>query len=117
MKEIVAGGGKALANYANVCNTDEILKPVLDEFGKVDILINNAGILRDRSFLRISPDDWQSILDVHLTASFNLTQKCFEVMKKNQYGRIINTSRESFQALKIALFRKLFNLTPGQQAN
>ena len=108
MKEIVAGGGKALANYANVCNTDEILKPVLDEFGKVDILINNAGILRDRSFLRISPDDWQSILDVHLTASFNLTQKCFEVMKKNQYGRIINTSRESFQALKIALFRKLF---------
>ena len=60
-------GGTAMANYANVCDKEAIVAPTMEKFGKVDILINNAGILRDRSFLRISPDDWQSILDVHLT--------------------------------------------------
>lgn len=95
VKEIESMGGTAMANYANVCDTEAIVAPTIEKFGKVDILINNAGILRDRSFLRISPDDWQSILDVHLTASFNLTQKCFEIMKANKYGKIINTSSSS----------------------
>ena len=69
--------------------------PALDQFGKIDILINNAGILRDRSILRISPDDWQSIIDIHLTSAFNLTQKAFENMKNNKYGKIINTASSS----------------------
>jgi len=93
--QIKAAGGNAMANYANVCNTDDVLGPVMEEYGKLDILINNAGILRDRSFLRISDDDWQAIMDVHLTASFKLSQKAFEVMKAQKYGRIINTSSSS----------------------
>merc|ERR1711962_90190 len=95
VEQIIGGGGVAVANYANVCDTSAIIDPTMDKFGKIDILINNAGILRDRSMLRISPDDWQAILDVHLTASFNLTQKCFEIMKANKYGKIIQTSSSS----------------------
>ena len=53
------------------------------------------GILRDRSILRISPDDWQSILDIHLTAAFKLTQKSFEHMKEQKYGKIIHTASSS----------------------
>ena len=92
---IKAAGGNALANYASVADTDAVLGPALDQFGKIDILINNAGILRDRSLLRISPDDWQSIIDIHLTSAFNLTQKAFENMKNNKYGKIINTASSS----------------------
>jgi len=90
-----AAGGNAIANYASVADTDAVLGPALDQFGKIDILINNAGILRDRSILRISPDDWQSIIDIHLTSAFNLTQKAFENMKNNKYGKIINTASSS----------------------
>jgi len=92
---IKAAGGNAVANYASVMDTAAVLDPVLNEFGKIDILINNAGILRDRSILRISPEDWQSILDIHLTAAFGLTQRAFETMKAQKYGKIIHTSSSS----------------------
>ena len=51
-----------------------IVKTAVDSFGKIDIVVNNAGILRDRSILRISPDDWQAIMDVHMTGAFNTSQ-------------------------------------------
>merc|ERR1712002_299098 len=85
-------GGKATANYNSVTDGAEIVKTAIDAYGKVDIVVNNAGILRDRSLLRISPEDWQSIIDVHMTGAFNVSQAAFEQMKKNKYGRFIFTS-------------------------
>merc|ERR1711892_786770 len=89
---IKANGGKAVANYNSVTDGVDIVKTAVDNFGKVDIVVNNAGILRDRSLLRISPEDWQSIIDVHMTGAFNVSQAAFEHMKKNKFGRFIFTS-------------------------
>ena len=71
---IKENGGKAVANYNSVTDGIDVVKTAIDSFGKVDIVINNAGILRDRSLLRISPEDWKLIMDVHMTGAFTLTQ-------------------------------------------
>ena len=71
---IKSKGGKAVANYDSVTDGANIVKTAVDSFGKIDIVVNNAGILRDRSILRISPDDWQAIMDVHMTGAFNTSQ-------------------------------------------
>jgi len=89
---IKANGGKAVANYNSVTDGTEIVKTAVDNFGQVDIVINNAGILRDRSLLRISPEDWKIIMDVHMTGAFTTTQAAFEHMKKNKFGRVVFTS-------------------------
>jgi len=89
---IKSKGGKATANYNSVTDGADIVKTAVDAYGKVDIVINNAGILRDRSLLRISPEDWQAIIDVHMTGAFNTSQAAFEHMKKNKFGRFIYTS-------------------------
>jgi len=89
---IKSNGGKAVANYNSVTDGDELVKTAVDSFGKVDIVVNNAGILRDRSLLRISEDDWNTILDVHLTGAFKTSQAAFEHMKTNKFGRFIFTS-------------------------
>ncbi|CAG5106540.1 Oidioi.mRNA.OKI2018_I69.chr1.g2888.t2.cds [Oikopleura dioica] len=93
--EIIAAGGSAKANYASVEQPSEIIDPVLEEFGKVDILINNAGILRDKNILRISQEDWDDIISIHLTSAFKLSQQVFPVMKQNKFGKIINTTSAS----------------------
>ena len=59
----------------------------------MDILINNAGILRDKNMLRITENDWNDIIEIHLSAPFKLTQAVFPLMKKNKYGKIVTTSR------------------------
>ena len=59
-------------------------------------MINNAGILRDKNLLRVTDDDWDAIIDIHLTAPFKLTRALFPVMKEQKYGKIINTSRFLF---------------------
>lgn len=89
---IKSKGGKAVANYNSVTDGVDIVKTAVDNFGKIDIVVNNAGILRDRSILRISPEDWQAIIDVHMTGAFNVSQAAFEHMKKNKFGRFIFTS-------------------------
>ncbi|MFO7714580.1 SDR family NAD(P)-dependent oxidoreductase, partial [Desulfosarcina sp.] len=60
--------------------------------GTVDILINNAGILRDRSFAKMEPDVWDAVMAVHLNGAFNVTRPAFAVMKANGYGRIVMTT-------------------------
>jgi putative sterol carrier protein len=64
----------------------------VDAFGKVDILINNAGILRDKGILKMEPENWQTVLDVHLTGAYNVTKPAFQVMRDNGFGRIIMTT-------------------------
>jgi len=93
--EIKALGGEAVANYDNVATVEGgegIVKSALDAFGKLDILINNAGILRDKGFLKMEPENWKAVLDVHLNGAYNVTRPAFQVMRDNGYGRIIMTT-------------------------
>jgi len=93
--EIKNLGGEAVANYDNVATMnggENIVQTALDAFGRVDILINNAGILRDKSFVKMDPDNWQAVLDVHLNGAYHVTQPAFAVMKEQGYGRIIMTT-------------------------
>ncbi|KAG8130802.1 hypothetical protein E2320_017384 [Naja naja] len=92
VQEIRAKGGKAVANYDSVEAGEKLVQATLDAFGKIDILINNAGILRDRSFARISDEDWDIIHKVHLRGSFLVTRAAWNHMKNQKFGRIIMTS-------------------------
>ncbi len=93
--EIKALGGEAVANYDNVATElggQGIVQTALDAFGTVDILINNAGILRDKSFLKMDPETWKTVLDVHLNGAYNVTRPAFAVMKEKGYGRVVMTT-------------------------
>ena len=93
--EIQALGGEAVANYdsvAGVAGGENIVRSALDAFGTVDILINNAGILRDKTFLKMEPQNWQAVLDVHLNAAYGVSRPAFAVMKEKKYGRILLTT-------------------------
>jgi NAD(P)-dependent dehydrogenase (short-subunit alcohol dehydrogenase family) len=93
--EIVAAGGEAVASYDSVSTAEggeAITQAALDAFGTVDIVINNAGTLRDKAFANLSAEDLRAIVDVHLFGAFHVTQPAFRVMKERGYGRILNTS-------------------------
>lgn len=96
--EIEAAGGEAMANDANVANADEVDKMSADamaKWGRIDILINNAGILRDRSFGKMSQNEWDSVVHVHLKGSANCTLAVWNIMKAQNYGRILMTTSTS----------------------
>uniref|UniRef100_A0A8C3VRH3 Peroxisomal multifunctional enzyme type 2 n=1 Tax=Catagonus wagneri TaxID=51154 RepID=A0A8C3VRH3_9CETA len=95
VEEIRRKGGKAVANYDSVEAGEKIVKTALDAFGRIDVVVNNAGILRDRSFGRISDEDWDMIQTVHLRGSFMVTRAAWNHMKKQNFGRIIMTSSAS----------------------
>jgi NAD(P)-dependent dehydrogenase (short-subunit alcohol dehydrogenase family) len=93
--EIEKAGGKAVANYDSVATPEggeAIVETALDSFGRVDIVINNAGILRDRSFPKMTQQELEAVLDVHLKGAFFVSQPAFRAMKKNSYGRFLFTS-------------------------
>ncbi|MDP9100560.1 MAG: SDR family NAD(P)-dependent oxidoreductase [Actinomycetota bacterium] len=93
--EIKAIGGEAVANYDSVSTPEggeSIVAAAVGTFGKVDIVINNAGILRDKSFLKLEWADLDAVLDVHLRGAFYVSQPAFRVMKENGYGRFIFTA-------------------------
>jgi 3-oxoacyl-[acyl-carrier protein] reductase len=93
--EIEAGGGKAAAFAIDVADEASIkagAKAVLERFGKVEILVNNAGITKDGLVLRMKRADWDDVLATNLTGSFLLTQALLSAMLKNRWGRIINIS-------------------------
>ncbi|XP_053615096.1 peroxisomal multifunctional enzyme type 2-like [Plodia interpunctella] len=92
VKEIKDKGGVAVADYNSVVEGEKIIKTALDNFGRIDILINNAGILRDKSFQKMSDQDWDLIQAVHLKGAFKTTQAAWETFKKQKYGRVIMTS-------------------------
>jgi len=95
VKEITEAGGAAVANYDSVATPEggeAIIKTALDNFGQVDILINNAGILRDKTFVKLAPPDLKAVLAVHLEGAFYVSQPAFRVMKERGYGRLIFTA-------------------------
>lgn len=96
--EIEAFGGEAISNYANVTNADEVKDMVgaaMSIWGTVDILINNAGILRDKSFSKMEMQDVKDVFEVHVMGAFNCTKTVWDVMKEQQYGRILMTTSSS----------------------
>lgn len=98
VEEIRAAGGEAIANGANVTIEDEVeamVQSATAKWGRVDILINNAGILRDKSFSNMSLDDFRLVLDVHLMGSTICTKAVWDLMKEQKYGRIVMTSSSS----------------------
>lgn len=92
VQEIVAAGGKAVANYDSVENGAAIVKAALDAFGRIDIVVNNAGILRDTSFAKMSDADWDLIYRVHVEGAYRVTKAAWEVMREQGFGRILLTS-------------------------
>jgi NAD(P)-dependent dehydrogenase (short-subunit alcohol dehydrogenase family) len=94
-EEIKSRGGEAVANFDSVADIEGsqmIVKDALEHFGTVDILINNAGILRDKSFLKMSLEDFELVLRVHLLGSVYVTRAALPVMKEKSYGRIVMTT-------------------------
>lgn len=95
---IVAEGGRAVANgddVSTVAGGENILKTALDAFGRVDILVCNAGILRDRSFANTSEDDWDAVIKVHLKGTYCCALPVWKWMKENGGGAMVLTSSTS----------------------
>jgi 3-hydroxyacyl-CoA dehydrogenase/3a,7a,12a-trihydroxy-5b-cholest-24-enoyl-CoA hydratase len=90
--EIKEKGGEAVANYDSVEDGDKIVKSAIDAFGKIDIVINNAGILRDVSFQKMTQQDWDLVYKVHVLGAFRVTHAAWNYMRDAGYGRIINTA-------------------------
>ena len=93
--EIRAAGGEALANGASVTDfaaVEAMVQQAIDAWGRVDVLVNNAGILRDKSFSKMSMDDFRLVVDVHLMGAANCCKAVWPHMVAQQYGRIVMTT-------------------------
>ena len=93
--EIVAGGGEAMAAAGSVADQAKVQAMVdaaMARWGRVDILVNNAGILRDKTFAKMEMDDFRLVIDVHLMGSVYRTKAVWEIMRKQNYGRIVMTT-------------------------
>jgi NAD(P)-dependent dehydrogenase (short-subunit alcohol dehydrogenase family) len=93
--EIEAAGGEAVANYDSVASADggeAMVAAAVDAFGTVDVLVSNAGILRDHSFANMTLDEVESVLAVHLRGGFHVAMPAFRVMKERGYGRLVFAS-------------------------
>ena len=130
-QEIKDAGGEATPNYDGVDTLEggeSIVKTAMDAYGKVDIVINNAGILRDRAFHNQTEEDWEKVLAVHLKGAFCVTQPAFRVMRQNGYGRVVfttsaaglygNFGQSNYGAAKMALVGLMNTLKiEGQKYN
>ena len=99
VEEINSSGGSAVANYDSVATKqggESIIESALSNFGSVDAVVNNAGILRDKSFAKMEEDDLNAIIDVHLKGTFFVCQPAFIQMKEQGYGRFVNVSSGLF---------------------
>ncbi|RYP80961.1 hypothetical protein DL770_006037 [Monosporascus sp. CRB-9-2] len=111
--EIKAAGGQAVANYDSVENGEKIIETAIKSFGRIDVLINNAGILRDVSFKNMKDEDWDLVIKVHVKGSYKCAKAAWPHFRKQKYGRIINTTsaaglfgsfgQANYSAAKLAL--------------
>ncbi|PVI06258.1 peroxisomal multifunctional enzyme type 2 [Periconia macrospinosa] len=113
VQEIRAAGGKAVPNYDSVENGEAIIKTAIDNFGRIDVLINNAGILRDVSFKNMKQQDWDLIYKVHVKGAYKCAHAAWPYFRKQKYGRLISTAsaaglfgsfgQTNYSAAKLAL--------------
>lgn len=90
--EIKEAGGEAVANYDSVEDGDKIVQTAMDTYGRIDVVVNNAGILRDKSFHKMTVDDWEIIQRVHVNGSFRVTHAAWPHMREQGFGRVIMTA-------------------------
>ena len=98
VEEIKAAGGEAVANYDNVATPDggkAIIQTALDTFGQIDIVVNNAGILRDVTFHKMEDSQWDSVVKVHLYGTYYVTRAAWPHMREKGYGRVVVTTSTS----------------------
>jgi 3-oxoacyl-[acyl-carrier protein] reductase len=98
--EIAAAGGTAIANYdsvADYANAGRMVKSCVDTFGKIDILVNVAGMLRERMIWNMTEDDFDQVISVHLKGHWNLCHHATKVMRTARHGRIVNFSSDAFK--------------------
>ncbi len=114
--EIKAAGGRAVANYdsvADAAGAENMVKTALDEFGKIDGIVSNAGILRDGTFHKMTYDNWDSVLKVHLYGGYNVIRAAWPHFREQSYGRIVvatstsglfgNFGQANYSAAKLGL--------------
>lgn len=97
-KEIEAEGGEAVPSFDSVADFDaagRIVQTAVDAFGRVDVLVNNAGIVRDRTLLKMEEDDFDAVIGVHLKGTFNCTRHAAPRMREQGYGRIVNVTSQA----------------------
>jgi len=93
--EIVAAGGEAVASHDDITSASggaRVVEQAIDAFGQIDIVVNNAGILRDRTFHKMSADEWDAVLKVHLYGTFNVTRAAMPHFREQAFGRVIVTT-------------------------
>jgi NAD(P)-dependent dehydrogenase (short-subunit alcohol dehydrogenase family) len=97
-EEIRAAGGTAISNGASVTDIEAVkgmIAATMEEWGRIDIVVNNAGILRDKTFSKLELENWHAVIDVHLTGSLNVTKCVWPIMIEQGYGRIVMTTSTS----------------------
>jgi NAD(P)-dependent dehydrogenase (short-subunit alcohol dehydrogenase family) len=98
VNEIAKAGGKAVANYdsvASMAGGQSIIKTAVDNFGRIDIVVNNAGILRDRMIFNMTEEEWDAVINTHLKGTFAVTRAAAPIMREQKSGRVINMTSTS----------------------
>jgi len=98
VKEITDAGGEAIAHGANVCDASQVadmVKTTMDKWGRIDVLVNNAGVLRDKTFAKMEIEDFNFVVQIHLMGSVTCTKAVWEIMRGQGYGRIVMTTSSS----------------------
>lgn len=95
VQEIQKLGGKAVGNKASAEDGDAVVKAAIDAFGRIDIVINNAGILRDKAFNNMEDRMWDQVIAVHLRGTYKVTKAAWPYFLKQKYGRVVNTTSTS----------------------
>ena len=90
VKELSSNAVFYPCNVANTQESEDTIKKILDHFGRIDVLVNNAGITKDGLFLKMSESDWDQVMETNVKSCYNLTKPCIRSMMKNRYGRIVN---------------------------
>ena len=93
--EIKAAGGEAVANYDSVVDGEKIVQTAIETWGRIDIIVNNAGILRDISFAKMTQQDWDLVYQVHVMGPYKVTKAAWPYMREQRYGRIVMTTSVS----------------------